>query len=674
MVGQTNSATSKGEHTCRFFGAVVFIGNFLLVMWLHLDVRHVFELEHAIKVELTDKPFGAHSQRYYDIRTAAEFWDWLENGLLPTVIGHTDAAGHTLPHREWGYFVQYNRVIGGVRVSQKRSETKKCDYSDFDKLYDECHPIQTTDKSTFGYPECSSPEFQAALDDWDLNNNMTACYDASKFQGAVDLASGEGFTYRKGTFAMWIDLLDTDDVIAKRVEYLEDRHFLDKQTKSLEIELLAYNAQTEPLICRAILKFKFDRVGLIVPSAEIETVPLDPYHSDLWLKIALEVCYVAMYMHIFLYEFRMIKRKWREHGRAALRLHYLSGFKSVGHWIDVANIAVGTTVSALWVRFIINLRTVRRLLRSLDRPEGDPSYDDLEAGAWSRYRDDVFDAESSVGDSIVTMQLLRTFSALTLLIMVGRLFRAWNGIPLYKSVSQTIMNASSRLVSFAVIFAFLVLVFSGCGMLAFGQQLVEFHTFSSSVVATLIIISTGDADLYQRQRLVDPFLANLWHWILIMVLNVVCLNLLLAVLVQSYSEISRPSPGEAAPNLALSLKQTVTSGRRMLRRSVDELARTGNTERRRRRYTIGFAAQTALRSAMPNSAAVAPLAEAKEEEECDCDDEHHAPTRRTQTPAHRQQPADDDVVPIAEGVNVVAGDRDDTSPRDDSALLREHYE
>jgi len=54
-------------------------------------------------------------------------------------------------------------------------------------------------------------------------------------------------------------MLDDEEVIYKRVQYLKDRHWLDRETKSLSIEFLAYNGQTEPLISRVSLEFEFTR-------------------------------------------------------------------------------------------------------------------------------------------------------------------------------------------------------------------------------------------------------------------------------------------------------------------------------------------------------------------------------------------------------------------------------
>jgi len=57
----------------------------------------------------------------------------------------------------------------------------------------------------------------------------------------------------------WIDLLDDDEVINKRLHFLKDRHWLDKQTKKVTFELLVLNGQHDPLICEIKLNCLFTR-------------------------------------------------------------------------------------------------------------------------------------------------------------------------------------------------------------------------------------------------------------------------------------------------------------------------------------------------------------------------------------------------------------------------------
>ena len=119
-----------------------------------------------------------------------------------------EQVGHLLPHEDWGYLAYYNRVVGGVRVYQKRGEAHTCHYNKLDHFYGECHPLDTKDKQTFGYPDCSDPGavayYASTHERNDDDERVTTCYNASLYEGAVDLYNDEGFTINEysGLFEM----------------------------------------------------------------------------------------------------------------------------------------------------------------------------------------------------------------------------------------------------------------------------------------------------------------------------------------------------------------------------------------------------------------------------------------------------------------------------------------
>jgi hypothetical protein len=123
-----------------------------------------------------------------------------------------------------------------------------------------------------------------------------------------------------------------------------------------------------------------------------------------------------------------------------------------------------------------------------------------------------------------------------IMLQISHLFKIWENIPALQSVSATMSAASTRIIPFLVIMMLLVTVFGGAAMLAFGQQMEEFHDFTTACVSTLIVISKGSSDIYQRQFAIDPFLSSVWHWLLVCVMTMVLLHLIFCILVESYAE------------------------------------------------------------------------------------------------------------------------------------------
>lgn len=55
-------------------------------------------------------------------------------GLLPVLVRQTTELGDLFPTEEWGYFGEYSRIVGGVRLIQQRSKHEKASLAAFFKL------------------------------------------------------------------------------------------------------------------------------------------------------------------------------------------------------------------------------------------------------------------------------------------------------------------------------------------------------------------------------------------------------------------------------------------------------------------------------------------------------------------------------------------------------------
>lgn len=138
-----------------------------------------------------------------------------------------------------------------------------------------------------------------------------------------------------------------------------------------------------------------------------------------------------------------------------------------------------------------------------------------------------------------TFSCQATISHLSVLIiftMIFEFFKIWDGIPALYGVSSTISIAGEGLMSFSLVLGCLVTLFAGAAMLAFGQKVTAFHDMSSAIIQTLILMSSGDPEVYTMLLELNPLIASIWYWLLICVMYLVCLNLVLCILVDAYAE------------------------------------------------------------------------------------------------------------------------------------------
>jgi len=122
--------------------------------------------------------------------------------------------------------------------------------------------------------------------------------------------------------------------------------------------------------------------------------------------------------------------------------------------------------------------------------------------------------------------------------MIFEFFKVLEGIPALKRVADTLALAGSPLMSFSLVLGILLSLFAGAGMLAFGQKMEGFHSMYDSMVSTLIIMTTGDANIYNEQYAISPFIATIWYWLLVTIMYLVCLRLILCILMDAYGEAS----------------------------------------------------------------------------------------------------------------------------------------
>eukprot|EP00928_Gymnodinium_smaydae_P079988 TRINITY_DN6379_c0_g1_i2.p1 TRINITY_DN6379_c0_g1~~TRINITY_DN6379_c0_g1_i2.p1 ORF type:complete len:632 (-),score=59.24 TRINITY_DN6379_c0_g1_i2:230-2125(-) len=499
---------------CECLLLALYLALFLYLSIMHMSIGHVSTMERTMKTQLLEQQFGNHSYTVNSIREQRLFWQWLEEAVLPVVVAQEDVLGHTLPREDWGYIVDYNKIIGGIRMMQERSQAYMCAYSHAGT----CYPADTSSIEPFGYPAC--------------NGSVSPCFDVRKYDDVIDLEHDEGFSFDPyvGKFEFWLDALEPQKDIKRRLEYLADRHWIDKQTKTITIEILTTNQQYEPLISLAIFKFMFDRTGYIDRELHVETVPGDPYASNTELKILTEVTYV---LFTFMFNLRCLKvfrdayaftRSFRQSIIVTLQRY----------WYDIFNAFTAIGLITIWVMYVPLIQQCSSDIAGLRRP-ANLSHSGSNANAWLEYHHELAAVEKNVEHAIAEVIFMHRVSFFALFALMFRFVIIWEGIPAMSTVVITIRVALPKLIALAAASTSLLFLYSGMGVIAFGAQLEEFSSVLSAFPTTAMIVVTADSDVYEKQKLVDEFLAVLWFWTLIALLFIVVLNLTLGVLVDAAS-------------------------------------------------------------------------------------------------------------------------------------------
>ena len=100
---------------------------------------------------------------------------------------------------------------------------------------------------------------------------------------------------------------------------------------------------------------------------------------------------------------------------------------------------------------------------------------------------------------------------------------------------------------FFVAFVVLMLGFAIGGWVIFGAQIDDYSTIGDALIANSNILLMGNVD-WDSMRQVSPTLALLYCWSFIAMLMLVMLNILLAILIDSYENCKEQLISDAAPH------------------------------------------------------------------------------------------------------------------------------
>jgi len=237
-----------------------------------------------------------------------------------------------------------------------------------------------------------------------------------------------------------------------------------------------------------------------------------------------------------MYDYSKLLKKKNKTMKNIIIHHYFSHEEGFGNFLDLFYIVISLSLCIVWLNFVSHIGEVEHSLQNLHRPSGEVSYDDTDADVWSKYHHKISSIEVDIDEAIEDMLGVRTLTVFVVFSMIFQMFKIWEGIPSLQGVSDTIVIAGKGLASFSIVLICLITLFAGSAMVAFGQQLEYFNDVPNAFITTMIVMTKGEPDVYYQQYKIDPLFASVWHWLLVCIMYMVCLNLILCILVDAYGE------------------------------------------------------------------------------------------------------------------------------------------
>eukprot|EP00746_Dinoflagellata_sp_MGD_P162963 gnl/MRDRNA2_/MRDRNA2_90744_c0_seq1.p1 gnl/MRDRNA2_/MRDRNA2_90744_c0~~gnl/MRDRNA2_/MRDRNA2_90744_c0_seq1.p1 ORF type:complete len:1192 (-),score=272.92 gnl/MRDRNA2_/MRDRNA2_90744_c0_seq1:74-3649(-) len=445
-------------------------------------------------------PYIGH-KNYHDVNSHADFWSWMIQGFVPLIFqqSHGFSEGLNMSHplvvaaqedfprtsQKRGMLLNYNRIVGGIRMTQERSN-------------EDCF---------------QSPQTEPLREFYDKK-----CVGGLGYELAPDMWVARYTTNPERV--RWLYIHDDIDVVLDQLAEMETSFWLDPQTRKVEIGLPVYNAEYG-IHCLVTINFFFSRGGHIWK----KIIPLSTFAvmHDGWISVLPDVTWLGCILYVLVVEATEIYNLVLAKGWRSVCKEYV-GFWNTVDWISMFGAMV------ICIVFVMHIRNVDRLNKAL-----------IELGITDEVSNrDAFRAETEdhmniLQESVNFAQGFKTMLAIYPMVIVLRLFKAFAAQPRLAVVTKTLSQSGVDLVHFLLVFMSVFITYAISGVLLFGREIDGFTTFPRAI-NTSFRCMMGDFD-WEELSVVGRMDAGIWFWTFEVVVVLLMLNMLMAIVMDAYGEV-----------------------------------------------------------------------------------------------------------------------------------------
>jgi hypothetical protein len=307
--------------------------------------------------------------------------------------------------------------------------------------------------------------------------------------------------------------------VRKILRDLENRAWMDPQTARVEMVYTTYNAHMDIFTAIFVVMF-LNRAGHIHRMVQPVSFWLTPYPD--WTYYVADVIWLSMVLKIFYDEVKELFRHLRRRGCSKGIKSYVS-FENVVDWV---NVFYGAALIAMWFLHLNKVQELKRdyLEQASVNVVGSWKDENMRVGFFNKVDDIIQGGESR-----------RIWIALYPFVVLSRFFKAFSAQPRLSLVTQTVKRAAVDLIHFGLVFMSIFMLFTLSAIVLFGQDIKEFANFARAADNSFHIL-LGEFD-WEMMKQVGRVPAGIWFWSFMWLVNLVMLNMLLAIVMDVYTEV-----------------------------------------------------------------------------------------------------------------------------------------
>mmetsp|Transcript_18481 Transcript_18481/g.39854 ORF Transcript_18481/g.39854 Transcript_18481/m.39854 type:complete len:787 (-) Transcript_18481:191-2551(-) len=432
--------------------------------------------------------------------TRQDVHSWFRLGFFPLFQGSfatDDPADTSAIVTQW----EYNAAIGGVRLSQELAPVEDCRDPGLAKAlanFDSCSPafyFRSTPLSPH-LPDILAREVKA--------DNPVRWFFFSEDWATIEAR--------------------IDATLRPNSTWLQRR-----RGESVRAAVPLYNPELHTITV-VYAEFFFARSGKQWARVLAPTLKLQVYYK--LAHIVADVICLLSVLRIFYIEGKelytiIVEAKQNEMARLHTLLQHFTQFCNAVDELCAVGFAV---LVYFWVQHIQNTETLSEM---------------LEGGAFSRrvMTGSEAEKEEALGALLdhVEMSLRHQITvgyirSICLFLVPLRMFKAFSAQARLSILTRTFAVCAVELFHFLLVFFTLFMTWAVAGIVLFGNSIEEFADFERAMNTCLRVV-LGEIVWYEVREEAGPIVAALWLWTFCFVNSLVVLNMLLAIIMDAYSEV-----------------------------------------------------------------------------------------------------------------------------------------
>mmetsp|Transcript_148981 Transcript_148981/g.263435 ORF Transcript_148981/g.263435 Transcript_148981/m.263435 type:complete len:869 (+) Transcript_148981:62-2668(+) len=561
---------------------ILLLISFSALAIMSLGQEKIYAVEEAIEFDIHENANFAFAHYFghkgmIDVNSYADFWSWIRLGYLPLIIAQSwpysepypgalgDSVmkgtnynqgalpskwkfpGYTKPAPVMNDYMRYHRIIGGIRMQQEVVP------ADYEQCIVPTSFLRSTIEGWLGKPCMHSglAELPPELHETEVFDNM------KRTQWLLpELDSFDKLT------ATLLDMEDGCNLVAAtgrpisecRCTWCKEQNprqpWIDEQTRRVEAAFVVFNP-VYGLYTYVGCNFFFNRGGHIHKFINCMSVWADPQASPLGEQIPawiMNVLWLGAITYVVVVEVKDIINLIRN---ANTRWYKTIWNEYVGLWntVDWISILVALIVVGGYIRLQFLLADVNAQLVEMIKFSTTPN---PERNAYEKGVAEFFSNFEPM--TLQEKDFRRSLSVYPMIVML-RLFKSFSAQPKLALVTATMEKAAQDFLHFFIVFASVSVCMLVNAMLFFGQDVEDFASFPRALHSCFMAMFGGwDWGL---MREIGFLKAGIWFWIFVLVMVSVLLNMLLAIVMEAYTEVK-----EKAKNAETLIKQMKEMRRR----------------------------------------------------------------------------------------------------------------